>query len=663
MMYRNLEEAITLIRSNLAEYLTMQNRNPRKPFQCPNGQAHSNGDRNPSAGVVKNNPELWNCFSCGEKGDIFKMAHYLEGFELKGRGFIEAIKALADRFNIELEEDEDAKEVIAALNYVASVTKKGACAPRVTEYLQSRDFTIADEFGIGYADPTKLFEILKKTYEPDFIERNQLARPIQFLNRITFPLHDESGEVVGFAGRTLTDDSRKYVNSSNSNVFNKSKYLYNLHRIKSKHVYVFEGYADVWRAYQNNIEAVACCGTSFTDDHLELLLRQNINDITFVFDGDDAGHKALERTLKLVEECTRARIAYISLSAIDQDPDYFIRTHGKDAFLQLKKTVIEEPIKKKKKLFANRLEIMEERFLNDEVGGYRSGFSIYDTNMENIQNGLHLVGGISNIGKTAWMTHLAIRLAQLNPDLFVLYASIDDDLISTVPRLVANLGSVPINQVKNPKKFIHDNPTYSQDQKNTQWARRQLGNKKLLNLAQNNLAVIDINDVSKMNEIEREVNTYQEITGKPVCLFLDNFHKVRMDGIKETRERFTHASEELKRITSQNGMITFATVELRKLGHDGRPCVEDIKESVDIGYDAQTIHLLHQDLHSKNGVTELKFMDGRLPGKDLPILEVAIAKNKISGYKGRIYYKFFTDFMYFEECDHYEQNKYKGIEV
>ncbi len=662
MRYQNLDEVTEQIRANLGEYLTMQNRNPHKVFQCPNGQAHSNGDSNPSAGIVKNNRELWNCFGCGEKGDVFLAAHYLEGLELKGKGFIETIKNLADRFGILIEEDEDAHEIIKALNYVASVTKKGLCAPQVSEYLKQRDFTIAEEFGIGYADPTKLFDILKKTYEIDFIERNQLAKPIQFLNRMTFPLHDESGEVVGFAGRTLIDDKNKYVNSSNSIVFKKNKYLYNLHRIKSKHTYVFEGYADVWRAYQNGIEAIACCGTSFTEDHLNLLLRQKINDITFVFDGDEAGRKALERTLKIVEGCTKARISYISLSAIDKDPDNFIQTHGKEAFLQLQKTVVEEPIKKKKDQFANRLEIFEERFLGNEFRGYPCGFNFYDQRMENVQPGLHLVGGISNIGKTAWMTQVALRLAEMNPSLFVLYASIDDDLLSTIPRVVANLGSVPINQVKNPMKYIHET-SLSQDEKDKLWARRQLGNKRLLKLAKNNLAIIDINDVSKMHEIEKEIHIFQEVTGKTVCLFLDNFHKVRMDGIKDTRERFTHASEELKRITSQNGMITFATVELRKLGHDGRPCVEDIKESVDIGYDAQTVHLLHQDFHSKNGTTELKFMDGRLPGKELPILEVAVVKNKISGYKGRIYYKFFPDYMHFDECDAYEQEKYRKIDV
>ncbi|WP_302847480.1 hypothetical protein [Paenibacillus sp. yr247] len=80
-------------------------------------------------------------------------------------------------------------------------------------------------FGIGHADPSKLFEMLKKTYEVEFIERNQLCQSLLFSNRMVFPLHNEAGEVIGFAGRTLIDEKVKYVNSSNSIVFQKSKFL------------------------------------------------------------------------------------------------------------------------------------------------------------------------------------------------------------------------------------------------------------------------------------------------------------------------------------------------------------------------------------------------------------------------------------------------------
>jgi replicative DNA helicase len=661
MRISNFDDVLSQVQGYLPEYLASTGRNPKRAFQCPNEKAHKNGDSNPSAGIVKNNPKVWNCFSCGEKGNILLAAHLIEQMPLKGIGFIETVKTLAERFNIAFEEDDDAEEIIRALGYIAQVVQKGACTPVIKAYLQKRDFTIAETFGIGCADPNQLLELLKKSYELDFIERNQLCRSPLFANRMTFPLHSEAGEVIGFAGRTLIDADSKYVNSKTSIVFQKSNFLYNMHRIKSTSVYVFEGYADVWRAYQNGIPSVACCGTSFTKEQLEILLRHQITDITFVFDGDVAGQKALEQTLKIVEGCTKAQISFISLLGKDEDPDSFIRQHGKEAFLQLPKIIVEEPILKKKDQFLNRLEVIQAKFANDEVIGYRSGFHLYDYRMENIQNGLHLVGGISNIGKSAWMMQIALRMAECNKDVFVLYASIDDNLQMTIPRVVANLGSLPVNQVKNPKLFI-DSSSLTHDQKEIQRKRLVMGWNRLRKLT-GNLAIIDINDASRLEDIEREIHTFQDIHGKPVALFLDNFHKVRTKAFSNFKERFTYVSEEIKRITSQNNMVTFSTVELTKLGHDGRPESENIKESVDIIYDAETIHLLHQDMHSKHGKTELKFMDGRFPNKDFPILEVAVTKNKISGYKGRIYYKFFSDVMHFEECDQYEQEKYRKIEV
>lgn len=667
MRIKNLESVISEIRGYLPEYLELYGRkvdSRKKTFCCPNEKFHKNGDSNPSAGLVPSNPQLWNCFACGEKGDIFLAAHHIEGAELKGSGFIATVTNLAEQFQVKIIQDDDAEEIISALEYVASVIKKGLQAPLVKSYVESRGFEgVADEFGIGFADPKKLYEILRKTYEHDFIERNELSKTKIFDNRMTFPIHDDGGSVVAFAGRTLNNGSPKYFNSSTSIVFLKSKILYNLNRITSDHVYVFEGYADVWTAWSNGIQAVASCGTAFTEDHLNLLIRSGMKSVTFVFDGDDAGHKAMERTLKIIENCLRLDCSYITLSSVDEDPDAFIKKHGKDAFLALEKTIIEEPKRKKRFQFLERLELLEETMLSGEMVGYRTGWARYDQYMENVQNGLHLVGGISNIGKTAWMTHLALNLAETNPDLFVLYVSIDDNLKAQVPRVIANLGTLPVNQVKNPKVFIDQNISLDKKAKEMQWKRRALGNNRLIKLAENNLAIIDINDASRLDEIEREIHIFQQVTGKPVALFLDNFHKIRSSGFNNFRERFTHVSEELKRITSQNSMITFSTVELTKLGHDGRPDHENIKETVDLIYDAETIHMLHSDFHSKQGNTELKFMDGRLPGKHLPILEVNVTKNKISGFKGKLYYKFFTDFMYFDECDAHDQKKYRDVEV
>lgn len=664
MRIRNIEEVIEKVRTHLPEYLNSIGINPRKPFRCFNSVHHKNGDANPSAGIVKRNPEVWNCLSCGTKGDIFLAAHYAEQMEVRGQGFIETVRALAERFKVELEEDEDAEEIIKAHNYIATWLKKGLQKPEVQSYVESRNFeSIADEFGIGCADPAKLQTILTKTYDLDFINRNDLCNRKILNNRMVFPLHDDSFNVVGYASRALGDEKPKYINSSNSSIYQKSKFLYNLCRIKGKHAYVVEGYADVWRMYQNELEAVATCGTAFTEEHLKLLERFGITELTFVFDGDKAGMDAMERTKKLIENCLTIRCNYIILSAKDKDPDMFIVTHGKEEFLKLERISIDSPYRKKKEHFLNRVMELNEKMILQPTQGYKTMWGFYDLKMENVQKGLHLVGGISNIGKTAWMCHLMINLITYNEDLFALYISIDDDLNQQVPRFIANLGTVPVNQAKNPLTFITNNADLNKEQKEEQWKRRNMGYNRLVKFANDRLAILDINDASTLEDIEREVKLYQEITGKQIALFIDNFHKVRSKGFANFKERFTHISEEIKRITIQHDLITFSTVELTKLGHDSRPDPESIKESVDIIYDAQTIHMLHQDFHSKQGDTQLFHESGRFPGKRMPILEVNITKNKISGYKGRLYYKFYPDIMYFEECDGYENNKYREVEV
>jgi hypothetical protein len=169
-----------------------------------------------------------------------------------------------------------------------------------------------------------------------------------------------------------------------------------------------------------------------------------------------------------------------------------------------------------------------------------------------------------------------------------------------------------------------------------------------------------MNTMRKLEELEEIIQQIRLANRKKVVVFLDNFHKLRTRDFSSPRERFTYVSEELKRIQVQNDMVLFSTVELTKLGHKGRPNIENVKETVDIIYDATTIHMLHQDFHSKEGKTQFVFQHH---GKTLPILEVSVVKNKANGYKGRFYYKFFQETMSFEECTSEEHRKYRSIEL
>jgi replicative DNA helicase len=306
--------------------------------------------------------------------------------------------------------------------------------------------------------------------------------------------------------------------------------------------------------------------------------------------------------------------------------------------------------------FSRALKARREKAIRDENDGYQSGFKLYDFRMENIQPGMHLVGGISNIGKTAWMTQLALQFAEYNPDQFVLYVSIDDDFNLAVTRILAHLGQIPVQAARKPNVYARNKNLTDQE---IAKLGMQLGNAET-KLGRLSFEVIDINIMQKLEELEHHIQIIKFAHGKKVAVFLDNFHKLRTKNFNSPRERFTYVSEELKRIQVQNDMVFFSTVELTKLGHKGRPNIENVKETVDIIYDATTIHMLHQDFHSKDGKTEFFHMHN---GTRLPVLEVSVVKNKANGYKGRFYYKFYPETMSFVECDGAEQRKYSLIKM
>jgi DNA primase len=160
----------------------------------------------------------------------------------------------------------------------------------------------------------------------------------RFRQRIMFPIRDRRGRVIGFGGRALGDETPKYLNSPETEVFKKGKELYGLHELleadaKPRRVLVVEGYLDVIALAQHGInEAVATLGTSTSTEHVHLLFRFT-REIVFCFDGDTAGYKAawraLEASLPLLREGREIRFIHLPPG---EDPDSLIRKEGRAAF-------------------------------------------------------------------------------------------------------------------------------------------------------------------------------------------------------------------------------------------------------------------------------------------------------------------------------------------
>lgn len=293
---------------------------------------------------------IFKCFSSGKGGNAVKFLMELEHYT-----YPEALRYIAKKYGIEIEEEERTPEEVKEMNERETLFHINAFTQKFFEdqlhnteegkavglsYLKERGYkteTIT-KFQVGYspADWDALTKhAIKEGYKKEYlvklgliIEKDANRSYDRFRNRIIFPIHNISGRVLGFGGRILTADENKpkYVNSPESDIYNKSKVLYGLYYAKTAVIredvcYLVEGYTDVISLFQAGIEnVVSSSGTSLTADQIRLIKRYTPN-ITILYDGDPAGIKASFRGIDLIlEEGMNVKIV---LFPDGEDPDSF----------------------------------------------------------------------------------------------------------------------------------------------------------------------------------------------------------------------------------------------------------------------------------------------------------------------------------------------------
>jgi len=329
-------------------------------------------EKTPSFGVVPHK-NIFHCFGCGEGGDCFKFV-----MKTRGLSFFEAIKELGEQVGIDVEDKQlteaekkryqkratlyDVCEAASRFYHSCLLTRpEGKPA---LDYLTNRGITeeTIKAFQIGFA-PARWDAVLdylrREGYSPQLAASAGLVRfrnesdPSQgcydmFRGRVMIPILDKRGKVVAFGGRVLESlagtsdavhsDAAKYVNSSETDIYIKSKVLYGLQQARRSvqardRILVVEGYFDVISLHQAGFEeAVATCGTALTEEHCRMI-RPLTRKVVALFDSDEAGLRAAERSMPLF---VSADIEPYRLDIGEaKDPDEFIQSSGSEAFAAL----------------------------------------------------------------------------------------------------------------------------------------------------------------------------------------------------------------------------------------------------------------------------------------------------------------------------------------
>jgi len=307
-------------------------------------------ERSPSF-MVSPAKGIWKDFSSGKGGNA--IAFIMEHSQFT---YPEAIRYLAKKYNIEIEETElsDEDKVVAnereslflvsefASKYFQDILLNSEEGKAIAlTYFKERGFTndTIKKFGLGYSPSTwdaLTKEALGKGYKLEFLEKTGLTivgedkQFDRFKGRVMFPIQSMSGRVLGFGGRILTNDKKaaKYLNSPESDLYHKSKVLYGIYHAKQSiakndNCYLVEGYTDVIQMHQTGIEnVVASSGTALTPDQIRLINRLTKN-VTVLFDGDAAGLRASIRGIDLIlEEGMNVKVCTFPDG---EDPDSFAK--------------------------------------------------------------------------------------------------------------------------------------------------------------------------------------------------------------------------------------------------------------------------------------------------------------------------------------------------
>jgi DNA primase len=304
---------------------------------------------------VDSNKQFFYCFGCGATGNVISFIMRRENLD-----FPAAIKLLAERVNYALPSEgasiagDTRKKILYDIHVEAARFFYDNLNEGALNYLDKRGVkeSARKKFGVGYApnEWNALTDRLAKDFSSEELLLSGLAIESKknnkiydrFRGRIMFPIINQAKKIIGFGGRTIVGDEAKYLNSPDTEIFDKGKNLYALNFAKSyvrnKTLIICEGYMDAIALHQAGFRnSAAVLGTALTKSHAYILRNLNADSVTLLFDSDAAGKAAVNRSIDILDDAGMK----INIAAIEgaKDPDEFIKKYGAESFrAELEKT-------------------------------------------------------------------------------------------------------------------------------------------------------------------------------------------------------------------------------------------------------------------------------------------------------------------------------------
>ncbi|GAA3613759.1 DNA primase [Secundilactobacillus similis DSM 23365 = JCM 2765] len=353
----------------ISQYVQLQKSGKNLFGLCPFHE-----ERTPSFSVSEDK-QIFHCFSCGRGGNVFKFL-----MELENLSFQEAVVKVADFSHVELDatitrqaagtsgqSDPQSptnqlihlhQEATKLYHHILMNTEAGQPA---LDYLHERGLTdqTINDYGLGYASDQQLLKPFFEQRQIDyqtlrhsglFIENQDGELRDRFVNRIMYPIRNESGQEIAFSGRLLAKlpDQPKYLNSPETELFNKRRVLFNFDQArgavrKQGSLILFEGFMDVMSAHQSGVDnGVASMGTSLTEEQIYAIQRIT-KQVYVCYDGDTPGQKATQRALKILQDNSSLTLGVIQMPE-GMDPDEYRRQYGEAKLADALATAKETPV-------------------------------------------------------------------------------------------------------------------------------------------------------------------------------------------------------------------------------------------------------------------------------------------------------------------------------